>query len=361
MSQQQKCRPWVAEEVANDSSWIRPLDPAIADDLDAALRHAIESGKPLLEMTTSDFPIGTRAYDAFRSAFDATQRDWGFCLIKGIPVERWSVDELQRLYWGIGLHMGVARTQNKTSDIMTSVKDAGGSYKVDGGRGYNTNAGLDFHVDFCDVVSLLCLHPAKSGGTSLITSSLAIHDEIMRTRPDLDEAIRSSFYFSLQGAGSDDEPGVYPCPIYGEVDGYRAFRTNRKNITAAQNYFEDVPRLTSQQIEVLDYLDELLSDPRFCYSMDIQKGDMQLLNNFTVVHSRTDFEDYEDESLKRHLLRLWLNVPNSQPLPGNWVSAFKDVRPGSVRGGNRGKNIGPEFLSYERRQASHHGMFNVFS
>ena len=361
MTEQQKCRPWLAGDVANTTSWMRPLDQRVIDELGSALDVAKRAGKPLLEMTPEDFPLGEHARNAFKAAFDSTQTDWGFCLIKGLPVEQWTVEEAQMLYWGLGLHMGVARTQNKTSNIMTSVKDAGGSYKVDGGRGYNTNAGLDFHVDFCDVVSLMCLHPAKKGGTSLITSSLAIYEEIMRTRPDLDEAIRTPFYFSLQGAGSDDEPPVYPCPIYGETEGYPAFRTNRKNITAAQDYFDHIPPLTGKQVEVLDYLDELLPDPKFCFSMEIEKGDMQLLNNYTVVHSRTDFEDFEDEAKKRHLLRLWMTIPNSQPLPPNWIDAFKDVRPGAVRGGNRGKCITEEFLDYERRQAKYHNMHNVFS
>ncbi|MFP1677876.1 TauD/TfdA family dioxygenase [Alloalcanivorax sp. C16-2] len=361
MNRKTQCRPWLADDVRNDRSWIRPLDPTLGDDLDRALQHADETGKAMLDWTPDDFPLREHARAFFKNAFDSTQRDWGFCLIRGMPVERWSVEEARRIYWGLGLHIGVCRTQNRASDIMTSVKDASGSYKVNGGRGYNTNAGLDFHVDFCDVVSLLCLHPAKAGGTSLITSSLAVIDEIRRTRPDLEDALRTPFYFSLQGAGADDEPPVYPCPLYGEKDGFPAFRTNRKNITAAQEYFEQVPRLTDQQVEVLDLLDTLLPDPRFCFSMNIEKGDMQLLNNYTVVHSRTDFEDFEEEEKKRHMLRLWMTLPNSQPLPDDWVAAFKDTRPGSVRGGNRGKHITETFLDYERRQARYHGMRNVFS
>ena len=358
---EKKCRPWLAEDVVNDRSWIRNLDAQVIEELCNSLEFAKNTNKPMLQITAEDFALGNHALKAFKSAYDSTQQDFGFCLIKGLPVERWSVEETKLLHWGIGLHMGVARTQNKASDIITSVKDTGGNYKVDGGRGYNTNASLDFHVDFCDVVSLMCLHAAKRGGTSMITSSLAVYDEIVRVRPDLDEAIRSPFYFSLQGAGSDDEPAAYSCPIYGETEEYPAFRTNRKNITAAQQYFEDIPALTKKQIEVLDLLDKLLPDPKFCFSMEIEKGSMQLLNNYTIVHSRTDFEDFEEDEKKRHLLRLWMAIPNSQPLPPNWIDAFKDVRAGAVRGGNRGKCIDDEFLNYERRQANYHKMHNVFS
>ncbi|WP_445158400.1 TauD/TfdA family dioxygenase [Halomonas sp. E14] len=361
MSNLTKCRPWLSHDVERDTSWIRYLSQAAIDDIDRALRHAVTTRKSLIALAPDDFPLGKAGFEEITSAYASTQQGWGFCLLKGLPVERYSVEEIKTLYWGLGLHVGVARTQNKHSDIMTSVKDTGGQYKVNGGRGYNTNAGLDFHVDFCDVVSLLCIHPAKAGGTSLITSSLAIHDELMRTHPELEAALRKPFYFSLQGAGSDDEPNVYPCPLFGEAQGYPAFRTNRKNITAAQEYFDDVPRLEQDQIEALDWLDEKLKDPRYCFSMNIEKGDIQLLNNFTVVHSRTDFEDHEDEARKRHLLRLWMSIPGSQPLPESWKAAFKDTRAGAVRGGNRGKHITADFLAYERRQARYHQMHNVFS
>jgi hypothetical protein len=361
MNQLTKCRPWLSRDVENDTSWIRYLSTAAIDDIDSALRHANATDKPLLALAPEDFPLGVAALEEITAAYSSTQQGWGFCLLKGFPVDRYSVEDIKKLYWGLGLHAGVARTQNKNSDIMTSVKDTGGQYKVNGGRGYNTNAGLDFHVDFCDVVSLLCIHPAKSGGTSLITSSLAIHDELKRTRPDLEAALHKPFYFSLQGAGSDDEPNIYPCPLFGEAHGYPAFRTNRKNITAAQEYFEDVPRLDADQVEVLDWLDKTLKDPTFCFSMNIEKGDMQLLNNYTVVHSRTDFEDYKDETRKRHLLRLWMTIPGSQPLPDSWKDAFKDTRSGAVRGGNRGKFITDEFLAYEQRLARHHRMHNIFS
>lgn len=360
MSHLTQCSPWLSRDVENDTSWIRFLSDAAIADIDSALQHAKSTLKSLLSLTPDDFPLNGAGREEVLAAYASTQQGWGFCLLKGLPVERYSVEDIKMLYWGLGLHAGVARTQNKQSHIMTSVKDTGGQYKINGGRGYNTNAGLDFHVDFCDVVSLLCIHPAKSGGTSLITSSLAIHDELKRTRPDLEAALHKPFYFSLQGAGSDDEPNIYPCPLYGEAQGYPAFRTNRKNITAAQEYFDEVPRLEPDQIEVLDWLDNKLKDPKFCFSMNIEKGDMQLLNNYTVVHSRTDFEDYEDEQRKRHLLRLWMTIPGSQPLPDTWREAFKDTRAGAVRGGNRGKCITDDFLAYEQRQANYHKMYNIF-
>lgn len=94
----------------------------------------------------------------------------------------------------------------------------------------------------------------------------------------------------------------------------------------------------------------------FCYSMELERGDLQLLNNFTNWHSRTSFEDFEEEDEKRHLMRLWMSTPNSRELPPEFAEFFGDVRPGAVRGGLRGGFISQEFVDYEKRQAKVMGM-----
>ena len=43
--------------------------------------------------------------------------------------------------------------------------------------------------------------------------------------------------------------------------------------------------------------------------MNFLEGDMQFLKNSVVLHARTDYEDWDSAEEKRHLLRLWLNVP----------------------------------------------------
>ena len=349
-------RPWLAQELNQDSSWIHWLNAEAIEGFEKALAHAKKSGKPWLQMTSEDFPLSGAAKGAIDLAFDATQKDFGMCLIKGFPVQRWSVEDARLAHWGIGLNVGVARTQNQASQVMNDVRDEGGSYKVKNGRGYNTNAGLDFHVDSCDVVALLCLQTAKAGGTSMVTSSIAVVNEIKRLRPDLIPVMQQPFYYSYQGAHDVKQPPFYKCPILGDDPEFFCFRANRKNVTAAQRDFPEVPRLTNEQNELLDLLDVLLPDPRFCYSMQLDRGDLQLLNNYVVIHSRTNFEDHDDPKLKRHLLRLWLSLPQGQRLPPLWKEYFGDIKAGSVRGGVRGSNITDEFISYEARQAKLMGM-----
>jgi hypothetical protein len=347
---------WLPSELRQDLSWIHHLSREAVHDIEVALQHAKATQKPWLQMTANDFPLKRHAKQAIDHAFAVTQTGYGMCLLKGFPVDRWSVEDARLAHWGIGLNVGVARTQNIASQVMNDVRDEGGSYKVKNGRGYNTNAGLDFHVDSCDVVALLCLQTAKSGGTSKVTSSIAVVDEIKRLRPDLIPVMQQPFYYSYQGTNDASQPPFYKCPILGDDPEFFSLRANRKNVTAAQRDFPEVPRLTSEQVELLDLLDVLLPDDQFCYSMQLDRGDMQLLNNYVVIHSRTNFEDHDEPERKRHLLRLWLSIPQGQRLPSLWKEYFGNIAPGSVRGGVRGSQITEEFLAYEKRQAAHLGM-----
>ena len=351
-------RGWTSEDARRDTSWTQHLSADAVAGFDAALDHAKTTGKSWLAMTASDFPLNPAAYNAVQSAFATTQGRWGMCLLKGFPVHRWSEEDSKLMYWGVGLHAGVARTQNPASQYMNDVRDEGAAYKAANGRsrGYNTKAGLDFHMDSSDVVALLCRRTAKVGGESLVASTIAAAEELGRRRPDLLELLKQPFYHHYQGSQDPLQPPYYACPIIGGDPEHFAMRVNRKNIVAAQHEFQDLPRVTPKQWEALDLLEEIMADPRWCFRMQLEQGDMQLVNNYVIVHSRTPFEDHDEPDRKRHLLRLWLAVPGSQPLPDDWAEYFIDTRPNSVRGGLRGSQSSPEFALYERRQAAALGM-----
>jgi len=349
-------RAWTADEARNDTSWILRLSPDEAEGIHDALLQAIAANKPLTAMTPQDFPLPEVSLAALKRAIDITQGRWGMCLVKGLPTDRWTESEARLAYWGMGMVMGTARTQNRASQFIADVRDEGGTYKTKNSRGYNTNASLDFHCDSCDVVALLCRRTARSGGESKVVSSIALRDEIARRRPDLIPVLQGPWYHSYQGAQGPGKPPFYMCPILGDDPEFFAMRANRKNVNSAQREFPEVPRLTRQQEEALDLLDQLMMDPHLCFSMWLERGDMQLLNSYVTLHSRTDFEDYEDPDLKRHLYRLWLSVPSSQPLPPQWEAYFGDTRAGAVRGGLRGDHLTQDFIDFETRQAAFLGM-----
>lgn len=347
-----RAQAWTAAEADRDRSWVLRLSADEAEGFDGALRHARAAGKAPLDMTQADFPLPAASRAALDAAIALTQGRWGMALVKGLPVDRWSEDDCRLAFWGMGLHMGTARTQNRASQYMNDVRDEGGGYKVTNGRGYNTNASLDFHCDSCDVVGLLCRRAAREGGESKVVSSMAIVDEVRRCRPELLPVLQGPWFHSYQGAQDPAQPPYYMCPIVGGDDAPFAMRANRKNVMGAQRDFAAVPRLAPAQLEVLDLLDTLMQDPKFCFSMWLERGDVQLLNNYVTLHSRTDFQDFEEPDLKRHLYRLWLAVPSSQQLPAQWEEYFSDVRAGAVRGGLRGSALPPAFTEFEQRQAA---------
>ncbi|WP_459615507.1 TauD/TfdA family dioxygenase [Bordetella sp. 2513F-2] len=353
---QPRPQAWTAQQAREDDSWVLRLTQEEIQGFRDALAHARQLAKPLLAMEQADFPLSPAARQVLQRAIDTTQGRWGMCLVKGFPVDEWTEAESRLAYWGMSLYMGVGRTQNRASEFMNDVRNEGGEYKVKGGRGYNTNAGLDFHQDSCDVVGLLCRRTAKAGGTSKVISSIALYEEVQRRRPDLIPVLKGAFYHSYQGTQDPSQPPYYRCPIFGSHPDYFAARTNRKNTIAAQRDFPEIPRLTPAQTEALDLLDELMPSELLCYTMELEQGDMQLLNNYVTLHSRTPFEDYDEPDRKRHLFRLWLSIPGSQPLPADWEEYYGDVRAGAVRGGVRGSAITREFLEYEKRQAAALGM-----
>ena len=229
---------------------------------------------------------------------------------------------MRLLYWGLGRHIGTAVSQSKDGDILGDVRNVGVDIHSPQGRGYKSNQRLNFHTDSADVVGLFVLCVAKSGGLSKVASSVAAHNEILRRRPDLLDVLYQPFYWSWNQQEPPGEPPYYRQPIFSMQDGKFACRYIRGQIVNAQR-FPEVPRFTPQQIEALDLLDAVTNDENFHITYEFKPGDLQLLNNHTCFHARTAFEDYPERERRRHLLRMWLSVPNSraaQPGDGHDLS-----------------------------------------
>jgi len=292
-------------------------------------------------MTVEDLPLPGFAA-RLAEARGTLETGCGLFLFRGFPVSGRSVDDMRRLYWGMGRHVGTAMSQSKRGDILGDVRDIGTDVTGREGRGYTSRAELEFHTDSTDVSALFFLKTAKAGGLSRFVSSVAIHNEIARARPDLLAVLYQPYFWSRQGQEREGEAAWYPQPIYGVEQGHFASRYIRTHILSAQKH-HDTPRLTDMQREALQMIDRLADDPAFCLDMMLEPGDMVFMNSHTTYHSRTEFEDHETPERKRHLLRLWLSVPNSRPLPEGWGAIYLDRRPGAVRGGFPGHAEAPVY------------------
>ena len=210
--------------------------------------------------------------------------------------------------------------------MLGHVTDLGLNYQTDPNvRGYQTRMRLPFHNDAMDVVGLLCVQPARSGGYSRVVSSTAIYNVLARQRPDLLSVMSEPFCVDRRGETPDGKKPYYEGAFF-ERMGERLFcRFNRTYVESAQR-FSEVPRLTPRQIEALEVMTALCDDPSLYLDMELQPGDMQFISNYTVLHSRTEYEDWPERERRRYLLRLWLDTGLVKEMPPSWKDRYEDMR-----------------------------------
>lgn len=346
---------WTANRLEADRRhWTFTLDDRARCDLVAALTRAIDRDKTLFDYRRDDFDLGS-AQPVLQAAFAEMQRGRGVALVKGLPREGLDEKDFELLTWGIGLHFGVGRPQGMQSHYVSAVRDAGNTYRSGRGRGYNTNAELDFHTDSADIVALSCYNRAAAGGMSITTSSIAAFEAMRREHPALAELLLEPIHFSRQGEQADDEAPSYLHPLFDSIDGKLFSKWNRNRVTSAQK-IEGVPQLTAKQWEALETFDALVRRADLAHNMWLEPGDLQIINSHVTLHSRTDFTDHDDPAQKRLLFRLWLAPPDGDRLPQSWKVLYKAVARGTVRGGIIGQNHDAARRDFEARQAAALGM-----
>jgi Taurine catabolism dioxygenase TauD, TfdA family len=255
----------------------------------------------------------------------------GFALLRGLPVERWGRRFSAIAFLGLGLHWGSLRSQNRHGHVLGHVRDAGLSSQDPNVRVYQTRERQNYHTDSCDVVGLLCLHPARSGGLSSLVSSVTIFNEMRSRRPDLAQVLFERIETDRRGEVPARQRPFFCIPVFNWHAGLLSIIYNRTYIESARR-LPDVPPLTAEQVDALDLFTNLANDPALNFGMELQAGDIQLVHNHTLLHDRTAFEDWPEPERKRHLLRLWLAPENARPLPPVFAERYGSVVPGQ-RGG----------------------------
>lgn len=345
---------WRAADLERDRRWVIDLAEAERAELLRVLRAGQVEGRPLLAYEAADFPFG-RALDPVRRALDEAQHGLGVALVRGLPREGVSEEQFELFTWAIGLHLGVARPQDRQTRYINRVKDVGTVYRSATGRGYSSNAELDFHVDGSDVVLLSCYHQAPEGGDSMCASAVAAYRQLLAERPDLAAALHEPLPFSRQGEQAEGLQAFRSMPVFG-TEGDDVFCMWVRNRVEQGEKLPGAPRIAEHQREAMDLLDAIVRRPEFMFSMRLQPGDLQILSNFTALHSRTEFRDDPDPERRRTLFRLWLATPDSPRLPPAWRGFYESVEPGVVRGGSYGQAYGEEARRFDARQARAMGM-----
>ena len=337
---------WRAKDMADTSQWIINLTADQIAIIDQALRSARASGATLAALTKDSFPL-PGFEPLFAEVLERVENGRGVVVVRGLPALDYDKDDLRMIYWGLGLHVGVAVSQSSKGDLLGDVMNFGQDPKTSTGRGYMSSQKLGFHCDTSDIVALMVLRTAKTGGLSKICSSVAIRNEIARTWPDLLEVLYQPFYWSWKGQEPDGEPPYYQQPIYSEHDGKFSSRDIKTHVFSAHEDNPELPPLSDKQKEAMALINELAESPEFHFAMMFEPGDIQFLNNHVTLHSRTAFEDFLEPERKRHLLRMWLSPPNSRELNPSMGAIYRDQSSGAVRGGFPSRTGRHSFLTVQ--------------
>ncbi|MBM7167722.1 TauD/TfdA family dioxygenase [Streptomyces sp. G44] len=301
----------------------------VADELLAAARAVLAAGgRPHL---ASPRPAGLGRTEGFVSELRRRLAGRpGFVVVSDVPVEAEDPQETEMLYWLLGLLLGRPVSQSRKGDLLGRVEDRGADIGSPVQRGYESSAALPFHADRTDVIGLLCVRPAASGGLSRIVSSKTVHDLLLSESEELLAELYRPFPNDRRG---EEQPGEAPwsgIPVFSRTGDDFAARYLRRFIEGSQRH-DTAPRLTGRQLAAMDALDAVLERPGVSLDMELRRGDLQLINNFHLLHARSAFADGGGRG--RLLLRLWLAFAQSPELPAHYASLYGAVAAGTYRGG----------------------------
>ena len=292
------------------------LSAAEVDEIDAALAHLRSLGElDFPAITPETFPLPT-LHARLAALGDTLRYGHGFLLLRGLPRERYGLDDLARVYAGLGAHIGRPLAQSYLGELVGHVIDHS-DFEPDA-RGYHSGGGQRMHTDTCDIVSLMCVRAARSGGASRIASAAAVHNHLLETRPELLELLYQDYVCRRRDRDAENGSGMLIRKL--------AFFARGPSGEVSCNLSGDYPRrahemgdtvMTPLQREALDLLQGLAATPEFYLDMEIGEGDIQFLNNRVILHGRTDYQDWPEMARRRHLMRLWLEVRSWPRLPAN--------------------------------------------
>lgn len=318
--------------------FVHAVAPACSDEAWKAVEQVKARGLQRQQIGRSDFALP--AFEGvLRRIRDELERGSGFAVLRGLSIDGRDEDDVRTLFWGLCTHLGIPLSQSRNGEFLGEVRDIGVKKGQADSRAYRTGGELRFHMDRCDVLGLLCVRDALSGGLSKAVSSAAVHNEVLRRRPDLMPVLYDHYHFSRQSEHLEGERPWFSGPIYALEQGRFTSQFSLTYVESAQRY-PDVPRLTSQQEEAIRLVAAVAEE--LCTSFRMEPGDIQLLNNHLMYHSRTNYQDHEQFEKKRFLLRIWLATPDSRRLPAERAEAWGSVEPGALRGGVQ-PPAGPRF------------------
>jgi hypothetical protein len=304
---------WTGTQLGQRDDWLIALtDKQISDLTDLARRVAkqIDDEPNNLLQLSRDQLSSDATRSIFEGVYQLLKNGPGIALIRGLPVDSLRPIEAAIIYWAIGKHFGQITANNPQGDMLGHVVNLGKDMNDPLHRAYQTKSAIDFHNDQCDAVGLLCRQTSKSGGLSKVVSSVAVYNAMLEKHPDAVRILSESFYWTMHGEIMPGQDNFYQSPVFNFVDGFLCTSFGPVHIRKGHQ-LDGVPDITDEQLEAISLAEHMCE--ALHYSMELQRGDMQFLNNSVVLHTRTGFEDWPELEKRRHLWRLWLTIPDIRP------------------------------------------------
>lgn len=325
---------WRGSELLGRPDFLQTLSSEEIEELSQAAERFGEL--ELDQITGESLPAGSLASRLTRIQ-NSLETDSGAVFLRGFPIERFSKDVVQKLFWAMVQKIGTPISQSASGEKIFHVRDEGFGQDDARARGPNTRKRLSFHTDRCDVIAFMCLKQAKAGGENDLVSSAALYNEILSRRPDLLAELMQPYYYRRHNVDLGNEQAYCRQPIFSFCEGHFAGSFLRVLIERAYSSGE-VPAMTDSQREALDFLEEVAEEPEMHIRFRQEPGDILLLNNWVTFHRRSEFKDFDEPELKRHILRIWLSVPNSRPIDPSFKENYGATEAGAIRGGMRAKS-----------------------
>lgn len=270
-----------------------------------------------------------QAEDAQEQIFHNINK-FGVVLIKGFPLLGKTSDQITSTLKNFIQRLGCPVSQSGKLDFIGKVTNLGSDISNHKSRGYESAAELPFHSDRCDLVSLLCVRQAPTGGLTRIVNAYTAYLELSKSDPSLSQALCQPIPFDLRDTNGKLRWAMMP--VFSFEHGSFVSRYVRRFIEASQR-FDDAPRLSHTQRAACDALDAILDAPGMSLDLRLSSGDWLLIDNHRMLHARTEFQDAENPAQARLLLRSWLSWPGSPELPRSYVPTYGRTEAGSFRGG----------------------------
>lgn len=301
-------RAWWKGSIDDSAAWYYPLSDDFLSNSERIRREVQGRDLPTTEISRQGVSIDYGG-ECLQPVLEALRSGRGFAIVNRVPVNGYTPEAAQSMYWMTGEYLGTPMEQNIEGTLLYDVRDTGENV-TQGARFSVTNAESTFHNDNAfgeplpDIVGLLCLRTAKSGGQSQLVSGYALHNELLENHPDVLETLYQRFYFDRRGQFRAGDSPTSHFPV---------FRWSHGELTLRYLYYyiqvghkRAGKPLTAKQNGALEVVEALLRRPDFRVEFSMQPGQMLFTNNRWILHNRTAFEDDADPARRRHYVRLWL-------------------------------------------------------